>query len=217
MTGGPVTIVGGGIGGLAAALFLARRGRQVEVLEQDPHPPEEVGAAAVTPRRGTPQAGQSHAFVARCHALLAAEAPEVLDQLVAVGAGQLRLDANLPGDLLAPPPPDPDLIVLTARRPVFEWALRQVVEREPGVTVRHGVHVTGLTRADEGIVGRVTGVTLDDGTSVAGELVVNACGRRSAGAGWLADLNLPEGQRSPVASPTTRAFSACARGPNPGP
>ena len=34
MTGGPVLVAGGGIGGIAAALALARRGHAVEVFEQ---------------------------------------------------------------------------------------------------------------------------------------------------------------------------------------
>ncbi len=186
----PVTttaVVGGGLGGLAAALFLARRGHSVTLLERDPAPPPAtVDAVPGWARRGTPQAGQSHAFVALCRQLLAAEAPDVLAAVRDAGAEEIDLCAAPPATLTTPPAPDPDLVVLAVRRSVFEWALRRVVQAEPGVTLRAGVAVTGLVCVD-GPVPVVRGVHLDDGSAVTAETVVDAGGRRSMVPSWLAE------------------------------
>jgi len=174
-------VVGAGLGGLSTALFLARRGRPVTVLERDPDPvPDTVDGVAGWVRRGTPQAGQSHAFVARCRALLAEEAPDVLDALRAAGVEEVSLHDAPPPTLMGSPEPDPELVVLCSRRTVLEWVLRRLVECEPGVTVRRGAAVKGLI-AEPCAAGvpLVTGVALEDGASLPANVVVDAAGRRS--------------------------------------
>jgi 2-polyprenyl-6-methoxyphenol hydroxylase-like FAD-dependent oxidoreductase len=105
--------------------------------------------------------------------------------------------ANL-GD---PQPGDDDLAVLITRRTTFEWVLRQAAAAEPTVTMRTGVGVAGLlvaVAAEAGSVGStvplVTGVRLDDGTPVTGDLVVAATGRRGPLTSWLSDagVEVPE-------------------------
>jgi choline dehydrogenase-like flavoprotein len=68
-----VVVVGGGVGGLAAALALGRAGHRVTVLERDLLP-EHAGpeAAFVAERPGAPQAHQTHGFLARIVAVLRA-------------------------------------------------------------------------------------------------------------------------------------------------
>lgn len=176
-----VAVVGGGLAGLAAGLFLARRGHEAVVIERD-----DV-ATPCAARRGTPQAGQSHAFVARCRQLLLAEAPDVLDALLLAGTNEIRLGSGL----------DPELVVLAARRSVFEAALRQVAEAEPGVRLRSGAAAVGLvTDTENRAIPVVRGVALDDGTSVLADVVVDAGGRRSPVGGWLESMGVRIAARS---------------------
>ena len=187
-----VVIIGGGIGGLTAALGLGRRGHRVRVLERDPAPapvdPEE--AFGSWPRRGVPQWELYHAFQARARRELALHAPDVLGCLVEVGAEDRDLSWLVADD---PRPHDAELRVLVVRRPVMEWALRTAVADVAGVEVAGGVTATGLAIES----GRVTGVTTNGATECA-DVVVDAGGRRSPVRRWLgeAGLSVPTPQRS---------------------
>ena len=194
MTGQRVAVVGGSVAGLSAALFLARRGHCVVVLERDAAPtPATVEQAGAWRRRATPQAAHSHAFVARCRTILAAEAPDVLAALVDAGVRQAVLADDRPdtdcgagagADAGNAADPDAELVVLNARRSVFEWVLRQAAERQPGVELRTGVTVTGIDTSRNGRVW-VTGVATDAGP-VPADVVVDAGGKRSPVRSWTA-------------------------------
>ena len=76
-----VTIVGGGIAGLALALDLGRKGHRVTVLERDDTPmPETADEAFDWDRRGAPQVRHSHALLARLRNLLRDNHPDVLEE-----------------------------------------------------------------------------------------------------------------------------------------
>jgi flavin-dependent dehydrogenase len=183
-------VLGGGLAGLATALFLARRGQQVDLLERDRSAvPTGVRAAGGWHRETVPQSTHSHAFLARSRQLLAAEAPDVLDGLLRAGVREIPL--RPPRTLLPTGWPDPDLVGLAARRPVVEWVLRRAVERERGVRVHPGAEVTGLAESS----GRITGVHVDGGV-VDADLVVDAAGRRSPVPGWLAAKGRPVPERN---------------------
>jgi 2-polyprenyl-6-methoxyphenol hydroxylase-like FAD-dependent oxidoreductase len=160
---GRVVVAGGSIAGLAAALALSGRGVPTLVLDR---------STADGP--ALPQAGHSHTFTSLGLAVLRDRAPEVLAALLAAGATPLDVG------------PGPDLVALGCRRTVLQDVLRRVVAAAPGVELRRGIRVTGLQAAG----GRVTGVVLADGTAVPAELVLDATGRRSCSAGWLADLGV---------------------------
>jgi 2-polyprenyl-6-methoxyphenol hydroxylase-like FAD-dependent oxidoreductase len=193
-----VVVVGGGVSGLGAALTLSRRGHTVTVVERDPTPlPATADEAFDWDRRGAPQVRHSHAFLARLRNLLRDRHPDVLASLLEAGATELRF-----GDDLGPTvtnyvrePGDDDLVMLACRRTTFEWVLRRTVTAEGRVEIITGAAVTGLVADPAEGAPIVTGVTLDNGTSMAADIVVVASGRRSTLPDWLAAIGvsaLPE-------------------------
>ncbi len=98
-----IIIVGGGVGGLLAALGFARDGHRVELLERDPLPDvADVEAAFDADRRGASQVHQTHGFLARIVVELRERFPDVLDQLLVAGCVTMPTTAQLgdprPGD-----------------------------------------------------------------------------------------------------------------------
>ncbi|GAC1420220.1 MAG: FAD-dependent oxidoreductase [Actinomycetota bacterium] len=165
-----VVVTGGGLAGLATALFLGRAGHRVTLLERDDawRGSDPQDAFEEWARGGVPQARQPHNFLARSVRILRAEVPEVLETLL--DHGVLRLDVDLgdgPGDFM-----------LCARRLVYEHIVRGIVEKEPGVTIRSGVTVTGLT-VEPGDVPVIRSIATGDGEIVRGDCFVDAAGRRS--------------------------------------
>ncbi|GJF03018.1 FAD-dependent oxidoreductase [Pseudonocardia sp. D17] len=187
-------VAGGSIGGLAIALFAARAGHDVVLLEADGH----AAPARVDEvwhgwkRRGVPQFRQLHGTQALGRSILASRAPDVLDRLRSAGAHDVDLLASQPGIRCGAGMDD--LVQFRCRRPVFEWVLRAAVEAESRVGLRRGVEVTGLL-VTAGRRPRVTGVATTVG-ELSADLVVDATGRRSRVAEWCL--------RSGAAPPTTR-------------
>ena len=148
-----VVIIGGGVGGLTAALAFGRAGHPVTVLERDPLPPTaDAEEAFVAERRGAPQVHQTHGFLARLQVTLRERFPDVLADLLAAGGSTLPMTRHLgPAQ-----PGDEDLQVIIVRRTTLEWVLRKAVLAQPHVEVRTGVAVAGL----------VAGAPAADGTPV---------------------------------------------------
>jgi flavin-dependent dehydrogenase len=197
-----VVVVGASVSGLVAAIALANRHVRVEVIDADPavagtgvgdggdllgDPLGEAGRRR--PRRATPQAGHSHAFLARCRSLLAVEAPDVLHDLRAAGCRELALTDHRPATVPrhAAAAADTELVVLGARRTTFEAVLRRRAQRRPEIRLVAGRRATGLAVDRTGPVPQVRGVALDSGGPIAARLVVDATGRRTPMAGWLAE------------------------------
>ncbi|MDQ4068199.1 MAG: hypothetical protein M3203_01770, partial [Actinomycetota bacterium] len=74
--------------------------------------------------------------------------------------------------------------------------LRQHVVALSNVSVRSGVGVGGVTTTPDGR--QVTGVTLEDGSTVPADLVVDASGRSARSVRWLAALGYEEPETSVV-------------------
>jgi 2-polyprenyl-6-methoxyphenol hydroxylase-like FAD-dependent oxidoreductase len=187
-----VVVAGAGVGGLSAALKLARAGHRVTVVERDDTPmPDSPDAAFAWDRRGAPQVRHSHAFLARLVLALRTNEPDVYDALVEAGATPMPFGADLPPTItdFSPQPGDADLTMLACRRTTFEWVLRRTALAEGGVRFVTGVAVDGLVVDRPGAAGatalpRVRGVRLSDGSMLAADLVVAANGRRGNVADW---------------------------------
>jgi 2-polyprenyl-6-methoxyphenol hydroxylase-like FAD-dependent oxidoreductase len=179
-----VAVIGAGIGGLATALLLGRRGHTVTLFERERRQAgDDLDADFLDWRRPrVPQAVQPHGLLGPVRTVLRAEAPDVYADLLARGVTEYHEFDWFP----AHPPyreGDDELVRLRSRRIVLEAALAAAVRREPTVETVHGAAVRGLTVVP-GAVPHVTGVRTDDGPQRA-ELVVDASGRRSPVARWL--------------------------------
>ena len=88
-----------------------------------------------------------------------------------------------------PRPDDKRFDLITGRRTVVESVTARLAEETPGVTVRRGAAVRGLTTGApvrDGVP-NIVGVELDSGDRLDADVVVDATGRRSPSSRWIAD------------------------------
>jgi 2-polyprenyl-6-methoxyphenol hydroxylase-like FAD-dependent oxidoreductase len=191
-------VVGAGIGGLTAALALARAGCAVTLLERDDTPmPDDVEGAFAWDRRGAPQVRHTHGFPALLRVVLRDRFPDVLRALLAAGVEELCiLPPSVPTDAPGYERDADDLTVLCCRRTTLEWVLRRQALAEDGLVIRTGIAVAGLLAARQGDGPlQVGGVRLDDGTKVAADVVVASTGRRDAVPTWFAEHGIALDER----------------------
>ncbi len=191
---GRIVVVGAGVAGLGAAMFLARDGHQVIVLERDPaSPPDDPSQAWERWQRpGVNQFQLGHAFLAGFRSVVEAELPEVAKALQAAGGLRQNFIRDVMPETMTGGWRDGDERYewLTGRRPVVEAVLAAAAESAPGVEVRRGTAVADLvsgTSARPGIP-HVAGVRAKAGESIRADLVVDTSGRRSALPDWLAGI-----------------------------
>jgi len=187
-----IVVVGAGIGGLGSALALARAGHHVTLVERDDSPmPDNVEDAFEWDRRGAPQVRHPHVFLGLAQTILRDHFPDVFRTLSDLGVEPAPLGeqdrARLDEATIAVITADRDLRMLPCRRTTFEWVMRRAVLAQPGVELRLGHGVSGL-ELDHDADGRpcVTGVTLEDGTTLPADVAVVTTGRRSDLPAWLA-------------------------------
>jgi 2-polyprenyl-6-methoxyphenol hydroxylase-like FAD-dependent oxidoreductase len=189
-----VVIIGAGVVALGAAMLLARDGYEVVVLERDPAAPPDDPADAWErwERPGLNQFRLPHAFLGGYRATMQAELPEVAKDLEAAGALRLNFIRDVLPEAMSGGWRDGDerFEWLTGRRPFMEAVVAAAAEAVPGVEVRRGTAVTGLTSGPAALPGvpHVTGVQTRSGESIPADLVVDMTGRRSGLPDWLAGI-----------------------------
>lgn len=191
-----VVVIGAGIAGLLSAAVIAATGRPVTVLEQDPM----SACAAPEPRGGVPQGRQPHVLLYSGLRAIEELLPGLRAELIAGGGVPLDTgDLAWLGERGWAPFGTPAFELVSATRPLVEHTVRRRVVELPGVEVRSGVRVRGLSR---------TGTTADsvggwlvecsggwlvecfDGPSLRAGLVVDASGRSSRLPDWLGRLGV---------------------------
>jgi 2-polyprenyl-6-methoxyphenol hydroxylase-like FAD-dependent oxidoreductase len=184
-----IVVAGGGIAGLAAALLMSRKGHDVVLIERDCVQGSDTASAAfLWDRRGIPHFRQPHSFLPRGRAELRKHLPDVYESLISAGAGEVEVWRRLPGD--SPQPTDREITYVAVRRPVIEWALRNAVLCSGNIEVRSPVKVQGLVAASASgpDLARICGIRTNNGEEICGDFVVDATGRSSRAAQWLAEL-----------------------------
>ncbi len=191
---GQIVLVEAGVVALGTAMLLAGDGHRVIVLERDPEGPpgDPVEAWESWQRPGLNQFRMAHAFLGRFRAIVDAELPRVSQALQDAGALRLNFIRHVLPPQMSGGWRDGDERYewLTGRRALVEAVLAATAETTPGVEVRRGVAVAGLTSGASAQTGvpQVTGVRTKDGESIPADLVVDMSGRRSALPGWLQDI-----------------------------
>jgi 2-polyprenyl-6-methoxyphenol hydroxylase-like FAD-dependent oxidoreductase len=177
-----IVVTGAGVAGLLSALFLARDGHDVVLVERDATPlPSTPDEAFTWNRRGAPQVRHPHAFLARIRNILRDDLPDVRQDLLDAGALEVHWGEFAPDTLddPTPLPEDEDLALIASRRTTFEWVLRRAALRTERVELRDGVRVTELLVAPGSAPPRVTGVRTSAG-DIDADLVIDAGGRHSS-------------------------------------
>jgi 2-polyprenyl-6-methoxyphenol hydroxylase-like FAD-dependent oxidoreductase len=173
---GRAVIVGGGIGGLAAAGAVAPYFREVEVFDRDDLP---VSARS---RFGTPQDRHSHGLLAGGLKALGEIYPGFQGDLIDAGAVSVRVAQDVRierPDFGVLPRRDFGRSILCASRPLIEHVLRERAEALPNVVLRGGCRVAEIVAADNGRAAPAVRFSVDLGSPITrdADLVVDASGR----------------------------------------
>lgn len=185
-------VIGASMAGLSAAAVLSCRFREVILVERDQL------SNVPSNRRGVPQGRHAHALLPGGLQRIEGWFPGYTDDLVADGAHYL----DFADDVLWLHPDGPRAKFVSgirgpaASRALLEHHMRRRVLARPNVRLQSGSGITGLTTTPDGRT--VTGVTLDNGTTLTADLVVDASGRAGRSVRWLSELGYEEPSTSVV-------------------
>ena len=181
-------VVGGGMGGLFSARVLSDHFDEVLILDRDSEP---VGAG---PRRMVPQGDHFHVLLPGGLDAMSEWFPGFVDDLIETGSVEMQLGRDFYAYTPAgksyslqahvPDPVEGGQMTYVQTRPQLEANVRNRVATVPNVSMRYRTLVDGPLSER----GRVVGVAVRDGDDLAADLVVDASGRNSVTAQWLAAL-----------------------------
>ncbi|WP_067539229.1 FAD-dependent oxidoreductase [Nocardia crassostreae] len=166
-----IVLAGAGIAGLSSALLLARSGFQVDLIERDDGPPETFEGVDSWARPGAPQNRHPHVFFGLFRSLLQKWLPDVYEELLEIGAGDINVERP---EIHRGAAGDSDLCMIAARRIAVEWVLHRAIGKEPNISLRSGATVREVIVEDRAVVGVVV-----DGELLPTSILVDACGRGS--------------------------------------
>lgn len=179
-------VIGGSLAGLLAARVLAEHAERVTVVERDRLP---EGPDA---RSGVPQGRHLHVLIEGGQRALDELLPGFMDELRELGAPKVAMPTDMvqwqAGQWFTRSPASAHFY--SGPRPQLEWLVRQRVLADPRVELVEGTETVGLT----GTSARVTGVRLrergagKETRTLAADLVVDASGRSTKAADWLAGI-----------------------------
>ncbi|MFE5511327.1 FAD-dependent oxidoreductase [Streptomyces sp. NPDC056529] len=181
-------VIGGSLAGLLAARVLAEHAERVTVVERDRLPGEPEA------RPGVPQGRHLHVLVEGGQRALDELLPGFMDELRGLGAPKV----GMPEDMVQWQNgrwyrrTSAAVHFYSGPRPQLEWLVRRRVLADPRIELVEGVETVGLA----GDSSRVRGVRLRErGAGAGGEtrtlaadLVVDASGRSTKAADWLAGI-----------------------------
>ena len=173
---GTAVVIGGSIGGIAAAKVLTETFDNVIVLEKDgPHARREG-------RPGAAQGWHLHHLLTAGQIELERIFPGIVDDMVTEGAFKVDMAAQyrirLGGEWKKPG--TSDIEIVCAGRPLLEWCVRRRLDDEPRIGYRYESEVADLVfdRENNAVIGVV--VDRDDETEmVPAEFVVDASGKNT--------------------------------------
>ena len=187
-------VIGASVGGMCAAVALARHFERVTILERDELPEQPCG------RRGVPQSLQPHGFLLRGRAEVEALFPGLMKTLIERGAfefngveqiGRFTAHGWLPRYLGL------SANAFACSRPLLELTMRELLlAQNLNVRIVQGVRAQAPVFEREAGCVWVRGVRTDSEQSelreLRADLVVDASGRGSVAARWFSEMQLPE-------------------------
>jgi 2-polyprenyl-6-methoxyphenol hydroxylase-like FAD-dependent oxidoreductase len=184
VVGEHAVVIGGAIGGLAAARSLSSRFARVTVIDRDELPDD------ARDRQGVAHGKHAHLLLIAGRLELEKLFPGLTKELIAGGAvpfdpARDQLFVQGGGERIRY---DSGMLAISLSRAFLESTLRRRVAALPNVEIRDRTAACGLAGAS----GRVTGVEIEDGEPLTADLVIDATGHGGGRADrWLEKLGCP--------------------------